>query len=197
MRSYGCIKSKLLGNELEADRLSLRTSIPSRYELTGLPPIADQGERPTCVSQSVFDMVYWKLKGFHITPKYSRTIFYDRSSRLPEGMEPKDAFEILISDKITFGRGFTTYAKVGSIETAKRCIISHGPVLIGLPVRSFDNSFWNGSELIGGHAVTIVGYDSLGFKLRNSWGSSYGLGGYWTLPYQDFNHVFEAWTLIN
>lgn len=197
MRSYGYIKSKLLGNELNADKLSLRTTIPSRYELTGLPPIADQGDRPTCVSQSVFDMVYWKLKGYHITPKYSRSIFYDRGPQLPDGMEPKDAFEILISDKMTFGRGFTTYAKVESIETAKRCIISHGPVLIGLPVRSFGDSFWKGSDIIGGHAVTMVGYDSLGFKLRNSWGPLYGNRGYWTLPYQDFDQIFEAWTLIN
>lgn len=197
MRSYGCIKSTLIGNELDADRLVLRPTIPSKYELTGLPSIADQGSRPTCVSQSLFDIVYWKLKGYHITPKYSRTIFYDRSSQNPNGMEPKEAFEILLSDKMTFGKGFTTYAKVGSIETAKRCIISHGPILVGLPVRSTNDDFWIGNDLLGAHAVTLVGYDPIGFKLRNSWGSTYGCGGYSTLPYSEFNNIFEAWTLIN
>ena len=43
-----------------------------------------------------------------------------------------------------------------------------------------------------GHGMVIVGYDDAGygkyngagaFKVRNSWGSSWGDGGYWYLPY--------------
>ncbi len=39
---------------------------------------------------------------------------------------------------------------------------------------------------MGGHAVLAVGYmDSLNrFFVRNSWGSDWGLKGYFTLPYE-------------
>jgi C1A family cysteine protease len=40
-------------------------------------------------------------------------------------------------------------------------------------------------SLLGGHAILIVGYDDAKqvFNLRNSWGDSWGDGGYGTLPY--------------
>jgi C1A family cysteine protease len=38
---------------------------------------------------------------------------------------------------------------------------------------------------IGGHAVMAVGYDDATqrFLVRNSWGTGWGLAGYFTLPY--------------
>jgi len=38
---------------------------------------------------------------------------------------------------------------------------------------------------IGGHAVLAVGYDDAKkrFVVRNSWGTGWGLKGYFTLPY--------------
>lgn len=39
---------------------------------------------------------------------------------------------------------------------------------------------------LGGHAILLVGYDDTTrrFTLRNSWGSEWGDGGYFTLPYE-------------
>lgn len=44
----------------------------------------------------------------------------------------------------------------------------------------------SGEECLGGHAVVLVGYDDLArrFRVRNSWGSDWGDGGYFTLPYE-------------
>jgi C1A family cysteine protease len=40
-------------------------------------------------------------------------------------------------------------------------------------------------KVLGGHAILFVGYDDKSKRLlvRNSWGSSWGQGGYFTLPY--------------
>jgi C1A family cysteine protease len=38
---------------------------------------------------------------------------------------------------------------------------------------------------IGGHAVMAVGYEDANqwFLVRNSWGSGWGMAGYFTMPY--------------
>lgn len=40
-------------------------------------------------------------------------------------------------------------------------------------------------QLLGGHAIVLVGYSDPGsvFFFRNSWGAGWGMGGYGTLPY--------------
>ena len=42
-----------------------------------------------------------------------------------------------------------------------------------------------GEQLIGGHAVLAVGYDDKiqRFIVRNSWGTGWGMKGYYTMPY--------------
>ena len=43
-------------------------------------------------------------------------------------------------------------------------------------------------QLLGGHCVTLIGYDdsSERFICRNSWGTEWGMNGYFTLPYAYF-----------
>jgi C1A family cysteine protease len=43
----------------------------------------------------------------------------------------------------------------------------------------------NWASEMGGHAVMAVGYNdaSQRFLVRNSWGSDWGVGGYFTIPY--------------
>jgi C1A family cysteine protease len=58
----------------------------------------------------------------------------------------------------------------------------------------------HGDKPIGGHAVMAVGYDDskLWFVVRNSWGDSWGMKGYFTLPYAyvlDENLALDLWTL--
>jgi C1A family cysteine protease len=52
----------------------------------------------------------------------------------------------------------------------------------------------------GGHAVLAVGYEDAQrrFIVRNSWGSKWGIRGYFTLPYDYFtNHHLsqDFWTI--
>ncbi|MBU1192448.1 MAG: C1 family peptidase [Gammaproteobacteria bacterium] len=45
-----------------------------------------------------------------------------------------------------------------------------------------------------GHAVALVGYTAQGFIVQNSWGKSWGEGGFALLPYEDYQlHATDVW----
>lgn len=47
---------------------------------------------------------------------------------------------------------------------------------------------------VGGHAFALVGYNQRGFIVQNSWGRSWGAGGFAVLPYEDWVvHGTDAW----
>ncbi len=47
---------------------------------------------------------------------------------------------------------------------------------------------------LGGHAFALVGFDRNGFIVQNSWGESWGAGGFGRLPYDDWvKHGTDAW----
>jgi C1A family cysteine protease len=55
-------------------------------------------------------------------------------------------------------------------------------------------------QLLGGHAVLAVGYDDAQqrFTVRNSWGPTWGMAGYFTMPYAyltDTNLADDFWTV--
>jgi C1A family cysteine protease len=81
--------------------------------------------------------------------------------------------------------GFTVYESFESAQVAKA---GHAP----LPEP--------GEAAIGGHAVVCVGYDETKqwFIVRNSWGPSWGMKGYFTLPYSyliSANLASDFWTI--
>lgn len=56
-------------------------------------------------------------------------------------------------------------------------------------------------RILGGHAVLCVGYDDMKqvWIMRNSWGTGWGMSGYFTLPYQyllDSKLSSDLWTII-
>jgi C1A family cysteine protease len=67
--------------------------------------------------------------------------------------------------------GFMVYDSFESVEVAKTGVVP-------LPLKT--------ENILGGHAVTIVGYDDLTkkFIIRNSWGTTWGDKGYCYFPYE-------------
>lgn len=50
------------------------------------------------------------------------------------------------------------------------------------------------SQLVGGHAFAIVGYDQDGFWIQNSWGPSWGLKGFCHISYDDWlENGYDCW----
>lgn len=102
------------------------------------------------------------------------------------------------------------YASVRqNLDQMRGCLAAGFPIGIGFSVyESFETATVakNGvapmpgkdEEILGGHAVGVVGYDnsSSRFLLRNSWGAAWGMKGYFTLPYAyllDGNLASDFW----
>jgi C1A family cysteine protease len=85
--------------------------------------------------------------------------------------------------------------RVNDTSQIKAALVNRKPVVCGISIyQSFynlggSNSVYNTADgnNIGGHAVTIVGYDDTkfggAFKIINSWSASWGDDGYFWLPY--------------
>jgi C1A family cysteine protease len=75
-----------------------------------------------------------------------------------------------LAEGYPFVFGFAVYDSFESEEVAKTGIVN-------LPVA--------GDRMLGGHAVLAVGFDDTvqRFIVRNSWGSGWGMAGYFTIPY--------------
>lgn len=91
------------------------------------------------------------------------------------------------------------------IETLKANLDAGLPIIGGFICYS---NIWNAvsgvipkrnGQIIGGHAVLIVGYDDSKqlFKFKNSWGAGWGDRGYGYLPYEYYflGDMFDLWSI--
>lgn len=105
-----------------------------------------------------------------------------------------------------------TYARVPQTKDAMRaCLASGFPVVFGFSVyEAFEgdavastgvlNLPTHKEQMLGGHAVLCVGYDdkTQRFLVRNSWGTGWGMAGYFTMPYTyllNDNLASDLWTI--
>jgi hypothetical protein len=97
-----------------------------------------------------------------------------------------------------------------TIDQIKSALYLHGPCLIAVMIYNFngirnpttgiyDGRIWipdSAQSCVGGHCMTIVGYDAVkGFLIRNSWGSSWNGNGHAWLPYSDIGTVYEPFEI--
>jgi len=102
--------------------------------------------------------------------------------------------------------GYTPISTGSGIKAGVQAAIAKGlPVAISIPVyQSFeritqqqatDYSYYptSGDQYMGGHEITIIGYDSNGVRVQNSWGTSWGDSGLINLSWNYLaNQVEEA-----
>ncbi|MEA3187266.1 MAG: hypothetical protein QOD99_1096 [Chthoniobacter sp.] len=111
--------------------------------------------------------------------KKARALNYQRVDRTLTQMKG------CLADGFPFVFGFTVYDSFESDAVAKTGLLE-------MPAP--------GEGVVGGHAVLCVGYDdkSQHFHVRNSWGTTWGKRGYFTMPYSyllDENLSDDFWTI--
>ena len=104
------------------------------------------------------------------------------------------------------------YQRLTAVDTQfKGCLASGYPFVFGFAVyESFETAAVAKTGVVpmpqakeqqlGGHAVLAVGYDDASerFIVRNSWGTGWGIDGYFTIPYAyllDGNLADDFWTI--
>jgi len=192
-----------------------------------LQPIRNQGSQGTCAAQTAACLKEWQeKKDVKLDEHFSPQFIYNNRSNFPNpGMYGRDVMRILHKigccreqyfpyekDKNIKGTPEDTYkdaskykiksyAQCNTIEGVKKALYKNGPCYISFPTYNHGRSFWKpeklGQKRIGGHAVTIVGYNTSGFIIRNSWGKNWCDQGYTLYPYDEFGSHWEIWTTID
>lgn len=193
MYSLGCFSTPNL--ETYSMYQGSGSTIPEEYRIKDLGDILDQGSKGCCVSCSIYEIYnfYCLSKGKKVDIPYTYT-YDNRKDKSLDGQNPGEGFTFMKNQ----GK-INVFSRIGNLDSLKEAIIANGPCALAMIVRntSGDTNFWRGSETNPiGHMVAVIGYTKDSFIIKNSWGYSYGDSGYAELPYEDFNAVREAWTII-
>jgi C1A family cysteine protease len=105
----------------------------------------------------------------------------------------------------------TSYQRLLTLNEMRACLAEGFPFVFGFTVyESFESAGVARTgvvqmpkpreQVMGGHAVMAAGYDDVKKRLlvRNSWGTGWGMKGYFTLPYDyvaDRNLSDDFWTI--
>jgi C1A family cysteine protease len=112
-----------------------------------------------------------------------------------------------VANALTWKAG--AYHRIATVQDMRSCLASDYVFAIGFTVfESFESisadGLWSpdtaNEQVLGGHEVLVIGYDDRknggSFKVRNSWGSSWGASGNFWMRYQDAadpNVLQDAW----
>lgn len=206
---YGFVPSKLDGTEKKFSEVK-GLDIPESYSYVNfLPRVLNQGQRPICVPCSISAHLNWNKNvdtdgnnkrdnGINLLEIYS-----SKTTKGDNGMSFKDALNFLRHKGVESDLGLIKiekYAMVGSELQIKQALVLNGPLVGALPVYNSSRYFWRnegGERFLGGHAISIVGYDKKGLIIRNSWGSAFGDNGYTHMDWNEIKKFYEIWTIVD
>lgn len=156
-------------------------------------------------SASLLEYHYRQVVNEYFSPHF---IYMLRPRKQLKGMMPCEAMDILkrygccelsmarrnqisVTDEmLKHAQSFKIddYFGVQGIDETKNALMRHGPLLFVLPYYNTGNNFWiarSANQAITGlHTVLIVGFDSNGIRIRNSWGDSWNDNGHAHVDWQ-------------
>ena len=171
-RLFIYFNERTMENTVNSDSgAQIRDGIKSVAKL-GAPPEKDWPYNIAAFSQKPPDKAFTDAKQ-HLVVLYQRLI------------QELNTMKGCLASGFPFVFGFTCYESFEGAEVAKTGI---------LPMPA------SGEKVVGGHAVLCVGYDdkSQQFTVRNSWGTEWGLKGYFKMPYAYLTNArlaSDLWTI--
>lgn len=201
-----------------------RVSVPEVVDhIPNMQPIRDQGSQGSCAAMGGSAMKEWQEKidvqlNEYMSPQF---IYNNRKDLTEEGMYMRDLMEILKEKGDCLERTFPygtmgeppietlmeaskykilNYASIENIDDLKVSLYTNGPCIIAVPVYNYTERMWfrrPNDQMLGGHAMCVVGYNREGFVIRNSWGKDWGKDGYCILSYEDFGLHWELWSTVD
>lgn len=190
---------------------------------TSMFPVRDQGYQGSCAAMAGAAMKDWQeIKDIAVSEYMSPQFIYNnRENQSSEGMSMRDLMRILKTygackeslhpygnlskptvEAYENGKRFIIrgYASISTIDGLKTALYENGPCVIAVPVYNYTNRMWkqrSGDKQLGGHAMTVVGYNEAGFIIRNSWGNTWNGDGCTIFPYDDWGCHWELWTTVD
>ena len=192
-----------------------------------LKPVRNQGLQGSCAAQTAACMKEWQENvdyGFDdfMSPQF---IYNNRINQDSEGMFGRDVMKILSKigsvpesdynygkiernteiDDIFYEMAdkhkIKGYARITVLDDLKKSLEKNGPCYIAFAVYNYGIKMWkpenSEQDLLGGHAMAVVGYNNLGFIIRNSWSEGWGDNGYCIYDYEDWGSHWEIWTTVD
>lgn len=197
-----------------------RTDLPGRLNHESLlGPALDQGMTFECVAYAVAG-----LKRYHEWKNSRKWLDFDPAPLYAEckrtdgypavnGTLPRAAMDVLRTVGMIGSDGqaykIASYARQNSVEGIKQALVDEGPVVLGIrldiaAMNTLSNAELDAAQLahVSGHCMLVVGYDDAlnAFRVRNSWGETWGDCGHLWLAYDYLRSVdpdFDAWSTID
>lgn len=198
---FGLELSTLTGKEpVYSAQIQQRTLQNYSFEKY-IKTVKDQGQTSMCVPFSISQIVewYWRTSGMK-NPQMDKSGFYaQRAIKNSNGMSFKEALELMMNKGYVLDKIHTEhiygYCRIPSKLLMQDYLVAYAPFLLGVPVYdSTTTEFWKPSGTMEGfHAVVAVGFNDEGLRILNSWGTSYGEGGFANFPWKDLDLIKEAW----
>ena len=194
-----------------AEGLTASIVLPASYAAPGMPPILDQHATPMCVAYSSSAVKAWQdRRDQERLFDFDEPAFFAAIGGTAQGARVRDAMErmrsagypVVGSGDAGHHRIAAYYAVPLDLATIKAAIHDLGPVVISTPwYRSWFHPATGvlprPDTLVGGHAIVAYGWDARGLRLRNSWGSDWGVGGDCWMPETFVAHLNGAWKAVD
>ena len=205
-------------NEQIKNDLYFQTEFPEEHIINSKLS-RDQGTRPTCAAFAGATIKEMQQDNLHnLSPEF---IYYHRENKPLPGMYGRDVMQILKKigtvKEETYPYNYqktptpylyeqarkhsiSTYARIQTIDGLKRALLELGPAYLQLPMYTNEVNFWKqnlpNQKSNNQHAVAVVGYNKIGFILKNSWGPVWNTNGCVTFPYEDWDTHQECWISV-
>lgn len=194
-----------------SEGLTASVVLPASYASPAMPPVLDQHATPMCVAYSSSAMKAWQdRRDQERFFDFDEPKFFGQIGGTSAGAYVRDAMErmrlygypVVASGGAGSHKIAAYYAVPRDLATIKAAILDLGPIVVSTTwYRSWFHPV-NGvlpaaDVAVGGHAIVAYGWDAKGLRLRNSWGSGWGVAGDCWMPAYLLPHLNGAWKAVD